>query len=46
MLEELEKAHIYIDQLHKQIKAMEERLAKIESDSKRRCKIWEKQLKK
>ncbi len=36
IVEELEKAHIYIDQLHKQMKAMEERLAKIESDSKRR----------
>ena len=30
ILEELEKAHIYIDQLHKQNKALEERLALIE----------------
>ncbi|MFO1430568.1 MAG: hypothetical protein U1F76_10590 [Candidatus Competibacteraceae bacterium] len=30
ILEELEKAHIYIDQLHKQNKVLEERLAMIE----------------
>jgi len=34
IVEELEKAHIYIEQLHKQIRTMDERLAKIESDSK------------
>ena len=33
IVEELEKAHIYIEQLHKHIKAFEERLAKLESRS-------------
>jgi hypothetical protein len=31
IVEELEKAHIYIEQLHKRIKTLEERLAKLES---------------
>ncbi|MGR3178785.1 MAG: hypothetical protein ACUZ8E_12085 [Candidatus Anammoxibacter sp.] len=31
MVEELEKAHIYIEQLHEQNKAMELRLAKVEA---------------
>ena len=30
ILEELEKAHIYIEQLHKDIRRLEERLAKVE----------------
>jgi len=31
IVEELEKAHIYIEQLHERIKALEERLVKLES---------------
>jgi len=31
MVEELEKAHIYIEQLHKRIKVLEEKLAKLEA---------------
>jgi len=36
IVEELEKAHIYIEQLHKQNKALEERLMKLEADLKHR----------
>ncbi len=32
ILEELEKAHIYIEQLHKQLETLEERLAKLEPE--------------
>jgi hypothetical protein len=31
IVEELEKAHIYIDQLHKRISTLEEKLAKLEA---------------
>ena len=31
IVEELEKAHIYVDQLHKRIRTLEERLAKLEA---------------
>lgn len=39
IVKELEKAHICLDQLHKQIKAMRERLAKKETESKRTGKL-------
>ena len=32
IVEELEKAHIYIEQLHAQIKGLEERLIKLEAE--------------
>jgi len=34
IVEELEKAHIYIEQLHKRLKSLEEKLAQMESASK------------
>ncbi len=32
IVEELEKAHIYIEQLHKRIKALEDKLGKLETE--------------
>ena len=34
MLEELEKAHIYIEQLHTRLNALEEKLAQLDTNSK------------
>lgn len=34
MLEELEKAHIYIEQLHTWLNALEEKLAQLDTNSK------------